>query len=394
MASIVLEDVTKVYAGDTVGIQEINLNIEDGEFIVMVGPSGCGKSTALRTIAGLEKITSGTIYFDERPVNNLSPGDRDVAMVFQNYALFPHLSVRDNIGFGLKINKRSKDEIDRRVEEVASMLDIKHLLDRRPKTLSGGQRQRAALGRALTREANAFLMDEPLSNLDAKLRVEMRTEISKLHNRIGTTTIYVTHDQTEAMTMADRIVLLKDGVVQQVTSPQEMYDHPANVFVAAFIGSPGMNFVRARLEKKGDEFTVAFGDTRIRIPGKHQEQGKGIQSNANSEVVLGFRPEHLEDVQLAGEMQNFGILDVEAEVIESTGSEKFLYFELPQEVSARTQSLKEIGADVGAEEEPVNEMFVARLPPESTTREGHEVRLVVDAEKVHIFNHQTEEKIF
>ncbi|CAA9362840.1 MAG: Maltose/maltodextrin transport ATP-binding protein MalK [uncultured Microvirga sp.] len=252
MAEVTMEEVTKIYGDDVTAVDKMNLDIPDGEFVVFVGPSGCGKSTALRMIAGLEDISGGKVFIGDRVVNDLPPRERDIAMVFQNYALYPHMNVRENMGFALKLRKMDKSQINSRVEEAARILSIEHFLDRKPKALSGGQRQRVALGRAIVREPKAFLMDEPLSNLDAKLRVQMRTEIAKLHNRIGTTTIYVTHDQTEAMTMADRIVVLKDGLVQQVATPQIMYDQPDNVFVAGFIGSPAMNFIRARLEKDGD----------------------------------------------------------------------------------------------------------------------------------------------
>jgi multiple sugar transport system ATP-binding protein len=262
MAEVTLKDVTKVYGEDVVPIRDMNLNIPDGEFVVFVGPSGSGKSTALRMIAGLEDITQGKVFIGDNVVNDLPPRERDIAMVFQNYALYPHMNVRENMGFALKLRKMDKDEINRRVEEAAWILSIERFLDRKPKALSGGQRQRVALGRAIVREPKAFLMDEPLSNLDAKLRVQMRTEIAKLHNRLGVTTIYVTHDQTEAMTMADRIVLLKDGEVQQVAPPQIMYDHPKNVFVAGFIGSPAMNFIRARLEGQNGTMAVNFASSQ------------------------------------------------------------------------------------------------------------------------------------
>src|SRR4051794_21965871 len=286
-----MEDVSKIYGEDMVAVRDMSLDIEDGEFVVFVGPSGCGKSTALRMIAGLEDISKGKVFIGDNLVNDLPPRDRDVAMVFQNYALYPHMNVRENMGFALKLKKMDKDEINRRVEEAARVLSIERFLDRKPKALSGGQRQRVALGRAIVREPNAFLMDEPLSNLDAKLRVQMRTEISKLHNRIGTTTIYVTHDQTEAMTMADRIVLLKDGVVQQVATPQEMYDSPKNIFVAGFVGSPAMNFVRARLEKENGEYAATFGHTRLPLSREAVEKSEGIEAFAGKEVVLGIRPE-------------------------------------------------------------------------------------------------------
>src|SRR4051794_17958519 len=291
MAEVTLEEVTKVFGEDVIAVDKMNLDIPDGEFVVFVGPSGCGKSTALRMIAGLEDISAGKVFIGDQVVNELPPRERDIAMVFQNYALYPHMNVRENMGFALKLRKMDKSEIDRRVDEAARILSIERFLDRKPKALSGGQRQRVALGRAIVREPKAFLMDEPLSNLDAKLRVQMRTEIAKLHNRIGTTTIYVTHDQTEAMTMADRIVVLKDGIVQQVASPQEMYENPVNVFVAGFIGSPAMNFIRARLEKENGEYAATFGHTRLPLSREAVEKSEGIEAFAGKEVVLGIRPE-------------------------------------------------------------------------------------------------------
>src|SRR3954447_5661447 len=337
-----MEDVSKIYGEDMVAVRDMSLDIEDGEFVVFVGPSGCGKSTALRMIAGLEDISKGKVFIGDNLVNDLPPRDRDVAMVFQNYALYPHMNVRENMGFALKLKKMDKDEINRRVEEAARVLSIERFLDRKPKALSGGQRQRVALGRAIVREPNAFLMDEPLSNLDAKLRVQMRTEISKLHNRIGTTTIYVTHDQTEAMTMADRIVLLKDGIVQQVASPQEMYEHPVNVFVAGFIGSPAMNFIRAWLEREKGGFTATFARTRIPLTGEAAGEREDLEAYASKEVVLGIRPEHLRDARLAeGDADAPNTVEVEPQVIESMGSEKYVYFGIPEEQTAVLASIEE-----------------------------------------------------
>jgi multiple sugar transport system ATP-binding protein len=391
VTGLAIEEVKKVYDDDTVAVQDMSMDIEDGEFIVFVGPSGCGKSTALRMIAGLEDITEGKIYIGDQVVNDVAPGDRNVAMVFQNYALFPHMKVRDNIAFGLQIRKESKDDIQRRVEEVARVLSIEPLLDRRPRALSGGQRQRVALGRAIIREPNAFLMDEPLSNLDAKLRGEMRTELSKLHNQLGTTTIYVTHDQTEAMTMADRIVLLKDGVIQQMATLQEMYDHPRNVFVAGFIGSPAMNFMRARIEKEGSGLVAVFGEARIPISGELPHNAEG-QSYVGGDVILGIRPEHLEDVRLAKNPEKQAIIEVETQVIESMGSEKYLYCELSEEQVAHTQSMGEVQADIGSDEEAA-EMMVARVAPETEAREDDSISLVIDSSKVHLFDPETEEAI-
>ena len=285
MAEVTLEEVTKVFGEDVIAVDKMNLDIPDGEFVVFVGPSGCGKSTALRMIAGLEDISGGKVFIGDQVVNELPPRERDIAMVFQNYALYPHMNVRENMGFALKLRKLDKSEISRRVDEAAKILSIERFLDRKPKALSGGQRQRVALGRAIVREPKAFLMDEPLSNLDAKLRVQMRTEIAKLHNRIGVTTIYVTHDQTEAMTMADRIVVLRDGKVQQIATPQVMYDQPDNVFVAGFIGSPAMNFIAARLEKQNGGHEVVFGDTRLALT--EEELGRAKERGYDPEVLHG-----------------------------------------------------------------------------------------------------------
>jgi multiple sugar transport system ATP-binding protein len=362
VAQVTLEDVSKVYGDDVVAVRDMSLDIEDGEFVVFVGPSGCGKSTALRMIAGLEDVTHGKVFIGDNVVNDLPPRERDVAMVFQNYALYPHMNVRDNMGFALKLKKMNKDEIDRRVEEAARILSIERFLDRKPKALSGGQRQRVALGRAIVREPNAFLMDEPLSNLDAKLRVQMRTEISKLHNRIGTTTIYVTHDQTEAMTMADRIVLLKDGVTQQVATPQEMYDNPKNVFVAGFVGSPAMNFVRARLEKENGDLAAVFGNVRLSLPKAIIRRARDVERFTGREVILGIRPEDLEDAGLAENARGASTLEVEPQVIESMGSEKYVYFSLDRGLAARPPSL-DIDERIGRDDEPSEELLVARYHP-------------------------------
>jgi multiple sugar transport system ATP-binding protein len=411
MAEVTLKDVTKVYGEDVVPIRDMNLNIPDGEFVVFVGPSGSGKSTALRMIAGLEDITQGKVFIGDNVVNDLPPRERDIAMVFQNYALYPHMNVRENMGFALKLRKMDKDEINRRVEEAARILSIERFLDRKPKALSGGQRQRVALGRAIVREPKAFLMDEPLSNLDAKLRVQMRTEIAKLHNRLGVTTIYVTHDQTEAMTMAERIVLLKDGEVQQVAPPQIMYDHPKNVFVAGFIGSPAMNFIRARLEGQNGTMAVNFGRTRIPLGRElvSDAEGRGVDlaSYAGKEIILGIRPEHMEDARVeeaaALSSAEESALEIEPQVIESMGSEKYVYFGLPEEQLARLRSEEEttdtgtIGeaggeAGGGSADEPA-EMMVARVSAESRAHRGEKMRLAIDASKIHLFDPEREETI-
>jgi multiple sugar transport system ATP-binding protein len=355
-------------------------------------------------IAGLEDITQGKVFIGDEIVNDLPPRQRDIAMVFQNYALYPHMNVRENMGFALKLRKMDKSEIDRRVEEAARILSIERFLDRKPK--------RVALGRAIVREPKAFLMDEPLSNLDAKLRVQMRTEIAKLHNRIGTTTIYVTHDQTEAMTMADRIVVLKDGVVQQIDSPQQMYDQPENVFVAGFIGSPAMNFIQARLEKENGAYAVVFGSTRLHLSreeiDKAKERGHDPEQYANKEVALGIRPEHMEDAGVEeatamAEAEGSNVVDVEAQVIESMGSEKYVYFEPPREQTVQLESVADMTDDSDGSEQdigggsagaPGGNLMVARVSAESTAREGEKMRLVIDSSKIHLFDLETEQAIF
>jgi multiple sugar transport system ATP-binding protein len=410
MAEVTLEEVTKVFGEDVVAVDKMNLDIPDGEFVVFVGPSGCGKSTALRMIAGLEDITDGKVFIGDQVVNDLPPRQRDIAMVFQNYALYPHMNVRENMGFALKLRKMDKSEISRRVDEAARILSIERFLDRKPKALSGGQRQRVALGRAIVREPKAFLMDEPLSNLDAKLRVQMRTEIAKLHNRIGTTTIYVTHDQTEAMTMADRIVVLKDGEVQQIATPQVMYDQPDNVFVAGFIGSPAMNFIMARLEKQNGGHEVVFGNTRLALTqeeiGRAKERGYDPEAFTGKDVILGIRPEHLEDAETEaaeaiGGSEGPNTMEVVPQVIESMGSEKYLYFEVPREVAAHLDSLEEMTDDETSEDEngggsadESGELMVARVAAESTAKEGQNRRVVIDGSKVQLFDPETEKAIF
>ena len=409
MAEVTIEEVTKVFGEDVIAVDKMNLDIPDGEFVVFVGPSGCGKSTALRMIAGLEDISGGKVFIGDQVVNELPPRERDIAMVFQNYALYPHMNVRENMGFALKLRKLDKDEIGRRVDEAAKILSIERFLDRKPKALSGGQRQRVALGRAIVREPKAFLMDEPLSNLDAKLRVQMRTEIAKLHNRIGVTTIYVTHDQTEAMTMADRIVVLRDGKVQQIATPQVMYDQPDNVFVAGFIGSPAMNFIVARLEKQNGGHEVVFGNTRLALTeeelGRAKERGYDPESFTGKDVILGIRPEHIEDAgteaaEAIGGSDGANTMEVDPQVIESMGSEKYLYFEVAGDQAAHLESLGEItddepsGEDDGGSADESGEMMVARVAAESAAKEGQQMRLVIDASKVQLFDPETEEAIF
>ena len=370
MSSVSLQHIYKIYAGGVTAVSDFNLDIEDKEFIVLVGPSGCGKSTTLRMVAGLEEISDGELYIGDKLVNDVAPKDRDIAMVFQNYALYPHMTVYDNMAFGLKLRKTPKDEIKRRVEEAARILDIAHLLNRKPKALSGGQRQRVALGRAIVREPKVFLMDEPLSNLDAKLRVQMRTEITKLHQRLQTTFIYVTHDQTEAMTMGSRIVIMKDGFIQQVDTPQNNYDYPANKFVAGFIGSPQMNFFDARLQKEDGKIVAVFGDNKITVPQEKIAKLKD-ESYIGKEVTLGIRPENIDDApEFVAEHQD-ATMKVHVEVTELMGSETYLYFS----TSGKAENV------------------IARVDPRTKTRAGDDVVVAMDTSRLHFFDKDTEETI-
>ena len=366
MASLSLNHIYKVYSGNVTAVSDFCLEIADKEFIVLVGPSGCGKSTTLRMVAGLEEISAGELYIGDRLVNDVAPKDRDIAMVFQNYALYPHMTVFDNMAFGLKLRKTPKAEIKQRVEEAAKILDIAHLLNRKPKALSGGQRQRVALGRAIVREPKVFLFDEPLSNLDAKLRVAMRTEITKLHQRLQTTFIYVTHDQTEAMTMASRIVVMKDGFIQQVDSPQNLYDYPANLFVAGFIGSPQMNFFTVKLEKEGNDVLAKFGDNAIVVP--QSKLSKFIdESYIGKEVYMGIRPEDIDDSAEAV-ANSKATVECSVEVTELMGSETYLY-------------LSTSGKD---------ENIIARVDPRTSSRAGQKVQVSFDVERLHFFDKDTE----
>ncbi len=378
MASLSLKGIYKKYPGGVIAVSDFNLEIKDKEFIVFVGPSGCGKSTTLRMIAGLEEISEGELYIGDRLVNDVAPKERDIAMVFQNYALYPHMSVFENMAFGLKLRKTPKEEIKRRVDEAARILDISHLLDRKPKALSGGQRQRVALGRAIVREPQVFLLDEPLSNLDAKLRAQMRTELTKLHQRLGTTFIYVTHDQTEAMTMADRICVMKDGVIQQVDTPQRLYDLPCNTFVAGFIGSPQMNFIDAKVIKKGDDFYVQFGseDTKrregvkfdIKLPAAKNEKDC-LAEYVDKDVIVGIRPEHIHDEpKLMAEIPE-GVITANVEVTELMGAETYLY------INCEGHNL------------------IARVDPATTAKMGDTIEIALDPNKIHIFDKETERAI-
>ncbi len=378
MASLSLRNMYKKFPGGVVAVSDFNLEIKDKEFIILVGPSGCGKSTTLRMIAGLEEISEGELYIGDRLVNDVAPKDRDIAMVFQNYALYPHMTVFENMAFGLKLRKVPKDEISRKVEEAARILDITHLLDRKPKALSGGQRQRVALGRAIVREPQVFLLDEPLSNLDAKLRAQMRVEISSLHQKLGTTFIYVTHDQTEAMTMGDRIVVMKDGFVQQVDSPQNLYSSPVNQFVAGFMGSPQMNFIDAVLRKVEGKYTIEFGseDTKtsrgrkyyIELPESKVDE-EALSPLVDNEIILGVRPENIHDEEMFISSAKTGIIDCDVEITEMMGAETYLY--------------------ITCEGIPLT----ARVDPRSTARPQDNIKVAIDPNKIHIFDKETEKTV-
>ena len=368
MASLSLKHINKTYPNGFEAVKDFNLEIEDKEFIIFVGPSGCGKSTTLRMVAGLEEISGGELWIGDKLVNDVEPKDRDIAMVFQNYALYPHMSVYDNMAFSLKLNKVPKDQIDKAVREAAKILDIEHLLERKPKALSGGQRQRVAMGRAIVRNPKVFLMDEPLSNLDAKLRVQMRTEISKLHQKLGSTIIYVTHDQTEALTLGTRIVVMKDGIVQQVDSPIELYNKPKNLFVAGFIGSPQMNFVEAKVVKEGNDVKLVFGSNSVKLPAAKAKVvlEKGYEGK---EVIFGIRPEDIKDTKEFIASSPDSVIDTTVRVYEMLGAEVFLYLSVEQ-----------------------NELTV-RVEPNTPARTGDAVKVALDVEKIHVFDKDTEEVI-
>ncbi len=378
MASLSLRGIYKRYPGGVVAVSDFTMNIKDKEFIVLVGPSGCGKSTTLRMIAGLEEISEGEMFIGDRLVNDVAPKDRDIAMVFQNYALYPHMTVFDNMAFGLKLRKVPKDEIKKLVEEAAKILDISHLLDRKPKALSGGQRQRVALGRAIVRDPQVFLLDEPLSNLDAKLRAQMRTELSKLHKKLGTTFIYVTHDQTEAMTMGDRIVVMKDGYIQQIDSPINLYENPVNKFVAGFIGSPQMNFIPAKLLMLNGKYTVEFGseDTKtsrgrkfyVELPSAKADN-EALKYYVDKEVILGIRPENIHDEEMFLSNAKTGVIEASVDVTEMLGAETFLYLTCE------------------------NIPLTARVSPRCTARPQDVVKLALDPNKIHLFDASDEHSL-
>ncbi|MBR2335897.1 MAG: sn-glycerol-3-phosphate ABC transporter ATP-binding protein UgpC [Clostridia bacterium] len=368
MASLSLRHIYKKYPGGVTAVSDFNLEIKDKEFIVLVGPSGCGKSTTLRMIAGLEEISEGELFIGDRLVNDVAPKDRKIAMVFQNYALYPHMTVAENMAFGLKLNKTPKEEIKRRVEEAARILDITHLLDRKPKALSGGQKQRVALGRAIVRNPMVFLLDEPLSNLDAKLRATMRTELTKLHKRVETTFIYVTHDQVEAMTMASRIVVMKDGLIQQVDTPQHLYDFPVNMFVAGFIGTPQMNFINGTLEKRGDDVYFNFEENSIKVPAD-KANAPELQEYIGQEVVVGIRPESIHDQPSQIAALEDSTVETFVEVTELMGAEIYLYLLIGET------------------------KLTARVSARSTSRAGDTIKIALDTARMHIFDKDTEKCI-
>jgi multiple sugar transport system ATP-binding protein len=383
VAEIVLEHLTKRFPDGALAVNDVSLDIADGEFVILVGPSGCGKSTCLNMIAGLEDITEGELRIAGKVVNDKAPKDRDIAMVFQSYALYPHMTVRENMGFALKLAKTPKNVIDEKVTEAARILDLTQHLDRRPANLSGGQRQRVAMGRAIVRDPSAFLMDEPLSNLDAKLRVQMRTEVSRIQRRLGTTMVYVTHDQVEAMTLGDRVAVMRLGRIQQVASPQELYDHPANLFVAGFIGSPAMNFMGGTLED--GKLRTALGD--MPLSARHRQAIEA--AGASRDVIVGIRPEHFEDVSLVSpDLKPNGLeFNATIDVIESLGSDKFVFFTQELGKAANVAELQELARDSGrADTGSTGETVVARLDPASRVTEGESARLWVDARKLHIFD--------
>jgi multiple sugar transport system ATP-binding protein len=382
MAEVTFEDVSKIYPDGTRAVDDMTLEIQDGEFMVLVGPSGCGKTTALRMVAGLEEISEGLVKIGERVVNQVPPRDRDIAMVFQSYALYPHLTVYDNIAFGLRLRKTPKSEIDKRVNDTARILGLDPLLGRKPRALSGGQRQRVAMGRAIVRQPQAFLMDEPLSNLDAKLRVQMRAEISKIQTDLGTTTLYVTHDQVEAMTMGDRVAVMRKGELQQVDTPQNLYDHPVNLFVAGFIGSPAMNFLPAEIS--GDKVRLPLGE--VSLPDRLRQAAQS--SGAGKQVIAGIRPEAFEDADLVGSHRGGGLtFEADVELTESMGSEIYAFFSFEGE-AASSEQLQELAQDAGAAEVPSAGQghVVARLSPESRAKAGERLKLWLDADKLHLFD--------
>ena len=384
MSDIQLQKVTKRYPDGTEAVKQVDLEIGDGEFMILVGPSGCGKSTALRMIAGLEDISDGDLLIGGERVNDLAPRDRDIAMVFQNYALYPHMTVRENMGFALKLAKEDQGEIRKRVDEAAKILDLEKHLERKPANLSGGQRQRVAMGRAIVRSPKVFLMDEPLSNLDAKLRVQMRTEVSRIQQRVGTTTVYVTHDQTEAMTLGDRVAVMRGGIIQQVDSPKNLYEKPNNLFVAGFIGSPSMNFLPGKLE--GDTIKLPFGETQL--PDELKADLKAADGGQSREVIVGVRPEHFEDADVEPDKPGLKF-SAPVSVVESMGSELYAYIDV-EHGHVESRELTELAADSGIEDLPTHggdvQQVVARLAALSRARPGERANLVLDTRYIQLFD--------
>jgi multiple sugar transport system ATP-binding protein len=391
MGAIDIKSAGKIYPNGTRALEDVNITINDGEFVVLVGPSGCGKTTLLRMVAGLEDITEGEISIGDKTVNDVAPKDRDIAMVFQNYALYPHMSVFDNMAFSLKLRKLPKDEIDQKVKEAAKTLEISELLERKPKALSGGQRQRVAMGRAIVRNPQAFLMDEPLSNLDAKLRVQMRAELGQLHTQLQTTTLYVTHDQVEAMTMGDRVAVIRKGELQQIDTPREIYLKPKNIFVAGFIGSPSMNFVYANVGVNKNSIQLNFGNDQIEYKGEKLGELKAFE---NKEIVMGIRPEAFEDGNYANASEFSESIKVSVSLLEQLGSDSYIHF-YKDIKPVQTEAIEEILADEGEDISVLgdNTKFIARINPNSTVVEGKEIELKIDPSKLHFFDPETGDAI-
>ena len=384
MGAIKISSVGKIYPNGTRALEDVNIEINDGEFVVLVGPSGCGKTTLLRMVAGLEDITEGEIFIGDKIVNEVAPKDRDIAMVFQNYALYPHMSVYDNMAFSLKLRKLPKEEIDKKVKDAARTLEISELLERKPKALSGGQRQRVAMGRAIVRSPEAFLMDEPLSNLDAKLRVQMRAELGQLHTQLETTTLYVTHDQVEAMTMGDRVAVIRKGDLQQIDTPREIYLYPKNIFVAGFIGSPSMNFVYADVKVSGDKTMLTFAGEEITCVGESLDKLKKVDGK---QIVLGIRPEAFEDSMYAKDSEYTESISITVTLLEQLGSDSYIHFYKDLK-PVQTEAIEEILADEGEDISVLGDQtkFIARINPNSTVKEGEEIKLSIDPSKLHFFD--------
>ena len=384
MGAIDIKSAGKIYPNGTRALEDVSITINDGEFVVLVGPSGCGKTTLLRMVAGLEDITEGEIAISDKTVNEVAPKDRDIAMVFQNYALYPHMSVFDNMAFSLKLRKLPKNEIEKKVKDAAKTLEIGELLDRKPKALSGGQRQRVAMGRAIVRNPQAFLMDEPLSNLDAKLRVQMRAELGQLHTQLQTTTLYVTHDQVEAMTMGDRVAVIRKGELQQIDTPREIYSNPRNIFVAGFIGSPSMNFVYTKIKSTKDSIELNFGDNQITYRDEKKEKLKSFE---NKEIVLGIRPEAFEDGHFANQSDYSESIKIKVSLLEQLGSDSYVHF-YKDIKPVQTEAIEEILADEGEDITVLGDKtkFIARINPNSTVTEGEEIELKINPSKLHFFD--------